>query len=157
MADRNTSIKRWLNSATEESWNQLITDYNNMAYSADGKKEFQEKYTFSTAGIKAYLEQHQFEMKLRAEYSEQLKAKDEEIKALQQELEELRKNPPTAKMTLAIRKRSTDYRKVSLTLSDDAAELLKQTVDEYESMGLDRKYCTSELIRIVCEAVKPNE
>lgn len=135
---KNTAVKKWAATATEEQWVALEQDIEEHKGTQKGYKQFADKYGFSIPGVKPYLEKRIFEKMLREEYERRL----QEALAAHKE----------SSGQFIYQKPSTPYKKVSLTLTVEAYNKLTQTVTALaEQYGYEKRYVTSKIILDACK------
>ena len=135
---RSTKLSRWADSATDAQWDALIQDLDNYAGQKDGDQQFTDKYGFSMSGIKPYLEIHKAEIRIRAEYEEKFQA------------ELSKRGEVTTQLTY--KKPATPYKKVTLTLTEEAYNTLIKTANKLsEEYGYEKRYCASVIVLDACK------
>ena len=105
---------------------------------ADGDKLFAEQYGFSIPGLKPYLNMHKFEVATKEKYEQKLR------EALES------RDQTTSQITY--KKPATPYKKVTLTLTEEAYDTLMQTADRLsEEYGYEKRYCASAIVLDACK------
>ena len=132
-----TRLGKWVDSATDEQWDAIEEDVEQYSEMEDGDKQFSDKYGFSIPGVKPYLEMHRFEIATKQEYEQKLK------EALECS------GHDTTKLTY--KKPATPYKKVTLTLTEEAYNSLMETSERLsEEYGYEKRYCTSAIVIDAC-------
>lgn len=135
---RTTKLSKWVDSATDAQWEELTQDIDQYSGMDGGDKKFAEKYGFSIPGVKPYLEMYRFEIATKAKYEQKLK---EALENKGQSIPELKYKKP-----------ETPYKKVTLTLTEEAYKTLMETADKLsEEYGYEKRYCTSAIVMDGCK------
>lgn len=135
---KNTAVKKWAATATDEQWISLEQDIEEYKGTQKGYQQFADKYGFSIPGVKPYLEKRILEQTIREEYE----------RKLQEKLAAHRESSGQ----FTYQKPSTPYKKVSLTLTVEAYNKLTQTVAALaEQYGYEKRYVASKIILEACQ------
>lgn len=138
---RSTKLSKWAESATDAQWEVLEKDLIEFSAQPDGDQAFNKKYEFSISGIKPYLEIHKAKAEIRAEYERKL-----------QEALASNKVEESVDTVITYKKPTTPYKKVTLTLTEEAYnELMKTAARLSDEYGYEKRYCMSTMILDVCK------